>query len=133
VFARKVIRAIGDPFAIASEIENEIRVIQKLHENGGHKNIVSFLNHGWLAIEEQVYYIDMDLCTLNLRDFVNGTFISALGPQFLEPPARSTEFECLCFWIILKQVTEGLKFVHDHGELHRDIKPENSKFTLKFS
>lgn len=117
---------MGLPEVLANEIENEIRVIQKLRDRRGHGNIISVLDYGWL-IAEQFYYIDMNLCDLSLRDFIRGAYKSKLEPRYLSPYSESDVLECLYFWSIGKQIVQGLEFIHDAGEVHRDIKPENGK------
>ena len=128
VFARKIIQG---PDKIANELINEKRLIEKCQVNGGHKNIIQVLAHGRLTNEH--YFIDMDLCALSLREFLNGRCRSALGSRLFNPHDYSDGLECLSFWSIVTQVAQGLEFIHDKGELHRDIKPENSKFPIKLA
>lgn len=101
-------------------------MIQKLRDYGNHPNIVSFLSHGWL-IEEQVYHIDMGLCLFSLRDFLDDDVKSKLPSPFLEHRDDIKGPKCLYFWSIVRDISQGLLFIHGEGELHRDIKPENGK------
>jgi serine/threonine protein kinase len=121
VFARKVIYSHE-----VRNINNETRVIQKLRDNGGHINIIEVLNHGWLPNNE--YYIDTEICVFSLRDFLKSDLQSALGSRdYFCRRDCPDGLGCLRFWNIAKQVTRGLEFIHNSGELHRDIKPENGK------
>ena len=46
IFVRKIIRVAGDRERLRSEIGNELRVITKLRENGGHPNVINVLKYG---------------------------------------------------------------------------------------
>ena len=46
------------------------RVINSLRENGGHKHVIAFLNHGWLAGSYKVYFIDMERADFTLSDYI---------------------------------------------------------------
>jgi hypothetical protein len=39
--------------------------------NDGGPNIISVLNHGWINTGQQCFF-DMELCTMNLNDFITG-------------------------------------------------------------
>jgi serine/threonine protein kinase len=107
-----------------SEIENEARVIEKLSANGGHENIIAVLEHGRLS--EDRYYFDMEICMLNLEDFISGEIKSILGmSKYIDPQFNEGSLRCLSMWMITKQILSGLEFIHSHGELHRDLKPRN--------
>lgn len=99
-------------------------MIEKFREGGGHANVVAVLSHGWL-IEDENYFIDMDLFAFSLRDFLEHDFKSTLGTQFFDPPSRVGDLACLCFWNLTEQIAHGLEFIHEKREVHRDVKPEN--------
>jgi len=63
-FAMKSLRIIGE--VETSDIENEVRAIDKLCKPDGHRNIIIILDHGWLSFD--LYFIDMELCDLSLHD-----------------------------------------------------------------
>jgi serine/threonine protein kinase len=129
VFARKVIRA-GPNSAFESVedgIKNEVRVISKLGAAGGHGNVVNTFNHGWL--DDDQYYFDMEICILNLDDYICGDLKSNYGiSNFADPKSMERELGCLSFVGIIQQITSGLEFLHSIGELHRDLKPRNGMF-----
>ena len=60
----KSLRIIGE--VETSDIENEVRAIDKLCKPDGHRNIIIILDHGWLSFD--LYFIDMELCDLSLHD-----------------------------------------------------------------
>lgn len=125
-FARKLIHPVGgNQQDIEMGIENEVRVITKLCSNGGHRNIISILQHGWLN-KDQKYYFDMELCAMNLEDFIHGPYIAALGNQYFEPMCVGVDGpECLKLWNIMQDITKGLEYIHSLREVHRDLKPQN--------
>jgi len=110
------------------EIENEARVIEKLGAKGGHRNIIAVLSHGWLSDDR--YYFDMEMCILNLEDYISGNIKSVLGiSKYIDPLFKDKSLQCLSLWGITKQITSGLDFIHSHGELHRDLKPRNGNLS----
>jgi serine/threonine protein kinase len=101
-------------------------VIEKLGANGGHPNIVSAFGHG--KLEDDRYYFDMEICILNLDDYISGDFKIRYGiAKYLDPKSPDIdELGCLSFVGIITQFTNGLEFIHSKGQLHRDLKPRNS-------
>jgi serine/threonine protein kinase len=108
------------------EIQNEVRVINKLCANGGNKNIVGVLGHGWI---NDRYYFDMELCIFNLEDYIVSNARETFGlSKYFSPSAMEDEQGCLSLWGIMSQITNGLTYIHFQHELHRDLKPRNSTF-----
>jgi serine/threonine protein kinase len=105
-------------------ITNEVRVLNKIRENGGHPNIITVLWHGWMATGH-FYALDMDLCEMNLGNFIDGGYITALGPQYFEMGGEGDLLDCLTMWTIMRHVTSGLEHIHSLREVHRDLKPHN--------
>lgn len=105
-------------------IKNEMRIIDKVRENGGHSNIITILNYG--RLNEERYYFDMELCILNLEDYILGDFKSILGNRkYYYPDFSRDTLSCLSLWGILSQIAQGLEFLHVNNEMHRDLKPRN--------
>jgi serine/threonine protein kinase len=94
-------------------LANEVRAITKLCQPEGCLNIVSVLRYGKVK-DSSFYLIDMELCEGNLYDLINCSRPSPLGAQFI--------------WGIMVQISNGLLFIHNQGEVHRDLKPQNSIF-----
>jgi serine/threonine protein kinase len=107
-------------------VTNEIRVIQKLHSAGPHRNIVEVLRHDYVDNGRKTYYIDMELCDINLRTFIDGVWTRELineMPYFtIDLPPR---LKIAQLWSIMEDIASGIAFLHRLGEIHRDIKPEN--------
>jgi serine/threonine protein kinase len=66
----------------------------------------------------------MELCNINLEQFIYGDWKRpGVISRRLEGLAR---FEMGDVCSILHEVTDGVAFIHAHGEIHRDLKPTNS-------
>src|SRR5271154_1812290 len=104
-------------------IDNEIRVLTKLCSNGGHQNIITILQHGWLNKGER-YYFDMELCAMSLEDFISGSYRTALGDDYFQPIHIASGLETFNLWRIMSDITSGLEYIHSLREVHRDLKPQ---------
>lgn len=108
-------------------MENEARVLEKFRKSGGHENIVTVLDYGWLEKDKERFFVDLEACLLNLDDYIKGNFKDILGlPKYLDPLLNKRNLMCLSFWGIMKDICSGLNYMHSNHELHRDIKPRNS-------
>lgn len=96
------------------DVQNEIRAVTKLCGFGRHDNILPVLRCGKLSAS--FYFLDMPLCHLNLEGWINGTRI---------PRHEKSSFMGE-IWKIMRDVTNGLSFIHSENEVHRDLKPRNS-------
>ena len=131
VFARKVVGCLGG--VQKSDIDNEERVISSLLTFGGHENIVSILDHGWFKFQFDFYFIDMELCDLSLRDYIDylrGTkptgdlTKNSFIPVFVERDC-SLLLRMRNMWMIGAHIASGLEFMHANEHVHRDLKPGN--------
>jgi serine/threonine protein kinase len=126
-FARKLLRL---PYwrSRSSVIQNEIRAIKKLCD-GQHSNIILVMEMGDFQLTPY-FYIDMELCDINLHDYIhsNDATLSrtALGlPPFLDNLNIACKVHQI--WNIMKDITSGLSFIHSNGEVHRDLKPKTGE------
>lgn len=113
------IRLDGSPI-----IENELRVIIKLSCDGGHKNIIHVLTFGNFP-DDTYAFIDMDLCDFNLEQYNNCNWKRIHAAHRI--PKGSLELE---IWNIMKQIADGLGFIHGLEEVHRDLKPRNGSLSV---
>jgi serine/threonine protein kinase len=117
-FARKVLE-IAAPNAINRDKIDERTTIMKTVCQGS-RHIVEILGHGMLR--ENVYFIDMELCALNLSDYIswepNHTPIVGL-PEWKNAVKAQTI-------TILEDILQGLSFLH-HSDIkqHGNLKPQN--------
>lgn len=122
-FARKLIRAFAGNIREA-DIANEARAIDKLCKSS-HPNIVSVLKHGRFSPYSVTYFIDMELCDLNLEEYLQGTKLDIRGLIDWQTAAQEGQRSYLIL-AIMQQLLGALKFIHDHDEVHRDLAPQNS-------
>jgi serine/threonine protein kinase len=98
------------------DIDNENRAVSKLCK-GGHRNIVQILALGQLRPDSTWFYIDMELCSVDL-----GTYIKTTEPVMNLPRWEARPLQ-MCH--ILDEIVNGLVFIHENKEVHRDISPQN--------
>lgn len=132
MFARKIVR----PFGQADEhaIDSETKAVHELVQSGGHSNIISILDHGWLDSPYHYYFIDMELCELSLHQYIHDTrslsiddvFMDKLSPVFVRKDVSLLTF-ALNIWTIMREIVAGVEFLHSQNQVHRDLKPHNGK------
>jgi serine/threonine protein kinase len=128
-FARKILR----PFAGRNsndEIANETRAMEKLCKQG-HENLIEIFDHGMLGPNVPFYFIDMELCGLNLDEYVRGVVTGVHGLLDWSQAVQEGQGPFQIF-AIFQQIVIGLIFIHNHGEVHRDLTPQNSKYKIRF-
>jgi serine/threonine protein kinase len=91
-------------------VENEQRAVVKLCQDS-HKNLVAILGLG--KFDSSHYYIDMELCQSDLEQYI-----------------QTSNVEIDRIWGIMRDISDGVAFIHSHNEVHRDLKPRNSTFVL---
>jgi serine/threonine protein kinase len=119
-YAVKHMELAGSESQIHEEVQKlreEIKIFQKL----SHKNIIQYLD---TEIDESSKGVDI------IMELVPGESLRHLINKFTKLEERMTI-------IYLKQVLEGLEYLHLQGIVHRDIKPANilisSNGTVKLS
>jgi serine/threonine protein kinase len=109
------------------DIRKEIDAAKKLCTGAIEaRNLVNILNDGVLA-HSNCYFIDMELCSLNLEQYVYGTWpVSVQDKQpYFEYIQGQQPLSVICK--IMADITCGVKWVHSHDLVHRDLKPENGR------
>jgi serine/threonine protein kinase len=119
-FARKLVRI---PIVDAKVVENEVRVLKELCCEGAHANIVSVLTIGALINSEDLF-IDMELCDVNLAEYISCTKPRDSVPTFFvldqPPPVKARQV-----WNVMLQIAKGVEYLHLKHVVHRDLKPAN--------
>jgi serine/threonine protein kinase len=126
VFARKIFIA---PHTSKKDWETEGKAITKICGKGAHAHIVAVLKLGQL-LNSPYFYIDMELCDLNLSDFIYSIPAphepsTVMLPQYIkngEPPLKASQI-----WNVMRQIASGVKYIHSLDVVHRDLKPANGK------
>jgi serine/threonine protein kinase len=102
---------------INQAVENEIRAIRRLCEPSRNQNIVTVLRHGEVR-DAAFYYIDMELCDENLEEYMR---------RHTSSGAAMTKLQ-IC--VIMRQIANGVAFIHENRLVHRDIKPRNGNIAF---
>jgi serine/threonine protein kinase len=74
-----------------------------------HAHIVQIFDFGHILPNSGFLFVDMELCAVSL-----GRCIEELGESFRRP-------EGVCD--VMKQITDGLVFIHGQGKAHRNLSP----------
>ena len=89
-----------------------------------HPNIVQVLKYGQFKEDSVVHYIDMELCSLSLEDYLKGKTVPGLQAWESICSEKGAEIAGL---EILSHILCGLLFIHCSEKAHRDLCPSNGK------
>lgn len=95
-----------------------------------HPNLVDYIDDGSIVTNSVTYFIDMELCDINLEDFINGAGI-VTGLHCL-PKWDKNNPDLFLIIAILQQLLNGLAFIHKQDKVHRDLKPTKGKSYCMF-
>lgn len=96
---------------------------------GSHQNLISVLEHGRIG-NSAFYFIDMELCDINLEEYIQGTKTGIRGLLDWDKALEEGQRHFLIV-AIMQQLLGGLAFIHSHDEVHRDLVPQNSIIRFK--
>ena len=79
-------------------------------------------------------FIDMELCDMSLHEYIYADSDDAV-PASQAPPLKfrrdvPSPSKAIQIWQVMKQIADGVTFIHAHNEVHRDLKPKNSIVAL---
>jgi mitogen-activated protein kinase kinase kinase len=108
--------------SMLTALEREIELLQTLH----HENIVQYLCESYILISSFIVYINFILADSSIDDeflnifleYVPGGSVTALLRNygaFEEPLVKN----------FVKQISQGLNYLHERDIIHRDIKGAN--------
>jgi serine/threonine protein kinase len=134
-FARKLISVFGQ--VTKEDIENELRAYEDFLKHTNHPNIIKVFNRGWYIVQRPFHFIDMELCDLDLHDYihepgsrslVDGTNdVNATNDCKFVTADAALLSKAQNIWSIATDIANGLDAIHSHTLVHRDLKPRNSK------
>ena len=104
-----------------------MRAIKKLCKPGANHNIVFAFEWGKLS-NSPYYYIDMELCDFNLETYILRKWeppMSLKVPHFTNFDLLKPDQKLGQILTIMKDIANGVAFIHLQQETHRDLKPRN--------
>ena len=118
-------RTVG--LVTGEEITREVDVINKLSK---HENLVDILDNGWLAGTSSMYYIDMELCAYSLAEYIKDLkHVTVLDSLASKQPTAIKSLKHIME--ILRQIANGLRYIHGKELLHGNLKPTNGIFACR--
>jgi serine/threonine protein kinase len=86
------------------------------------------LRFGFLENNPACYYLDMELCDLDLESYIFQDIPSEIFDSIQENLAvhlPEASNKMVPVWRIMLDICNGVRFIHEHQEVHRDLKPKN--------
>jgi serine/threonine protein kinase len=126
--ARKILR-ISKP----KEMEDYKKEVEAMKTvcNKSHTNMIQYIDDGAI-VPDSIYFIDMELCHIDLDQYINASTDSIIGVHGL-PVWNKENPDIFLIIAILQQLLSGLEFMHKEDKVHRDLDPRNSKALLSCS
>jgi serine/threonine protein kinase len=90
---------------------------------GAHRNVIEIFRHGRLRPDSAFYFIDMELCNINLDEYLHGAKMVSGLVDWKQGVDEGNIITLTCG--IMDQIAAGLGFIHGHNEVHRDLSPQN--------
>jgi serine/threonine protein kinase len=113
---------IHKPWVEAKVIEDEVKNLTEICQQA-HPHIVNAVRIGELR-NTRYLFIDMELCDLNLVEYIYCTRPRELVPTFFikdqPPPMKARQI-----WRVMLQIVKGVEYLHQNQVVHRDLKPAN--------
>jgi serine/threonine protein kinase len=91
---------------------------------GAHENIIKVFGYGELR-NSTYHFIDMELCDFDLKEYIDSRRQIETHPRVQEALGAHSELHSFGVWNIMRQIANGVAFIHSHREVHRDLKPHN--------
>ena len=108
---------------VIETFKNEIRAVTKLCD-GSHPNIIRVFTSGLLRPTLSLFFIDMQYCEGNLKDYLAGQNVGDLP---LLPMETRAEQVTHLLKEVIRPILSGLEFIHSNNEVHRDFTPTNRR------
>jgi len=113
------VRTVG--LVTGEEITREVDVI---------KNLVDIFDNGWLSGTSSMYHIDMELCAYSLAAYIKDLkHVTVLDSLASKQPTAIKSLKLMME--ILRQIANGLRYIHGKELLHGNLKPTNGIFTCR--
>jgi serine/threonine protein kinase len=115
-----------------SLVQKEVQAVKILctpDEEGTKVNIVQVLQHGLLSYHPS-YFIDMELCELNLHDYIYQIPSGRSESMYESIPSFEKcagAVSLLQIWRVMSQIASGVEYIHRKSYVHRDLKPANGE------
>jgi serine/threonine protein kinase len=115
------------------DVGNELRAAEKIGNPKGerHQNIVAVLATGRVPGSLHHYYLDMEFCVFSLKNLIDDRWPLNKTPPPWTSPDLPPRFRTFRVWHVMQDLTCGLTYIHEQGEVHRDLKPANCNVPLQ--
>ena len=95
--------------------ERELDLLKKLNVMG--ENVIEYFGH-WIVNDVQLLCIQMELCSINLDEFIYANAMG--GPEIIKADGPLRFYQK-----VFPQILSGIDAIHSIGWVHRDLHPGN--------